>query len=83
MTARRTITSASHDDEDPVEVERLADSGVDITEYPITLGTTERATEVGMTTAMGAPNLVRGESQRGNLSAALRTCGRHIFGRWG
>jgi alpha-D-ribose 1-methylphosphonate 5-triphosphate diphosphatase len=62
--------TASHDDEDPAEVERLADSGVDITEYPITLGTAERAADVGMTTAMGAPNLVRGESQWGNLSTA-------------
>jgi alpha-D-ribose 1-methylphosphonate 5-triphosphate diphosphatase len=62
--------TASHDDEDPAEVERLADSGVDITEYPITLETAERAADVGMTTAMGAPNLVRGESQWGNLSTA-------------
>ncbi len=62
--------TASHDDEDPAEVERLADSGVDITEYPITLETAERAADIGMTTAMGAPNLVRGESQWGNLSTA-------------
>jgi alpha-D-ribose 1-methylphosphonate 5-triphosphate diphosphatase len=60
--------TASHDDEDPREVERLADSGVEITEYPITLETAERAAELGMTTAMGAPNLVRGESQWGNLA---------------
>ncbi|GGN97511.1 MULTISPECIES: alpha-D-ribose 1-methylphosphonate 5-triphosphate diphosphatase [Haloarcula] len=63
-------TTASHDDEDPAEVDRLAAAGVDITEYPITLETAERATERGMTTAMGAPNLVRGESQWGNLSTA-------------
>jgi alpha-D-ribose 1-methylphosphonate 5-triphosphate diphosphatase len=62
--------TASHDDEEPTEVERLAESGVEITEYPITLATAERAAEVGMTTAMGAPNLVRGESQWGNLSTA-------------
>jgi alpha-D-ribose 1-methylphosphonate 5-triphosphate diphosphatase len=62
--------TASHDDEDPEEIKRLADSGVDITEYPITLETAERAAAVGMTTAMGAPNLVRGESQWGNLSTA-------------
>jgi alpha-D-ribose 1-methylphosphonate 5-triphosphate diphosphatase len=60
--------TASHDDENPTEVERLAESGVDITEYPITLATAERATELGMTTAMGAPNLVRGGSQWGNLA---------------
>jgi len=62
--------TASHDDENPAEVARLADAGVDITEYPITLETAERAVELGMTTAMGAPNLVRGESQWGNLSTA-------------
>lgn len=64
------IVTASHDDEDPEEVDRLADAGVDITEYPITLATAERATERGMHTAMGAPNLVRGESQWGNLATA-------------
>ena len=62
--------TASHDDENPAEVDRLADAGVDITEYPITLETAERAAQLGMTTAMGAPNLVRGESQWGNLSTA-------------
>lgn len=62
--------TASHDDEDPAEVERLAETGVDITEYPITLETAQRAAEVEVTTAMGAPNLVRGESQWGNLSTA-------------
>ena len=64
------VVTASHDDENPREVERLAESGVDITEYPITLETAKRASEVGMTTAMGAPNLVRGESQWGNLATA-------------
>jgi alpha-D-ribose 1-methylphosphonate 5-triphosphate diphosphatase len=62
--------TASHDDENPREVERLAGSGVELTEYPITLDTAERATELGMTTAMGAPNLVRGGSQWGNLATA-------------
>jgi alpha-D-ribose 1-methylphosphonate 5-triphosphate diphosphatase len=64
-----TVT-ASHDDENPAEVERLSEAGVDITEYPITLETARRASELGMTTAMGAPNLVRGGSQWGNLATA-------------
>lgn len=64
------VVTASHDDENPREVERLAESGVDISEYPITLETAERAAELGMTTTMGAPNLVRGESQWGNLATA-------------
>jgi alpha-D-ribose 1-methylphosphonate 5-triphosphate diphosphatase len=62
--------TASHDDENPEEVARLADAAVDISEYPITLETAERAAEAGMAVAMGAPNLVRGESQWGNLETA-------------
>jgi len=64
------IVTASHDDEDPREVERLAESGVDISEYPITLETAQRAAEIGMAVLMGAPNLVRGQSQWGNLESA-------------
>ena len=61
------VPTASHDDEDVAEVERLGEVGVDISEYPITLETASRAHELGMTVTMGAPNLVRGESQWGNL----------------
>jgi alpha-D-ribose 1-methylphosphonate 5-triphosphate diphosphatase len=61
------IPTASHDDEDVAEVERLDEVGVDISEYPITLETARRAHDLGMTVTMGAPNLVRGESQWGNL----------------
>ena len=64
------VVTASHDDENAREIERLAESGVDITEYPITLKAARRASEIGMTTAMGAPNLVRGGSQWGNLATA-------------
>jgi len=64
------VVTASHDDEDPQEVERLHEAGVDISEYPITLETATRAYELGMTTVMGAPNLVSGGSQWGNLESA-------------
>jgi alpha-D-ribose 1-methylphosphonate 5-triphosphate diphosphatase len=63
------VTTASHDDEDPEEVDRLHERGVDIAEYPITLATATRASELGMTTVMGAPNLVSGGSQWGNLTS--------------
>ena len=63
------IVTASHDDENPEEVDRLHEAGVDISEYPITLETAERANRLGMTTVMGAPNLVRGGSQWGNLES--------------
>jgi len=64
------IPTASHDDEEATEVERLSNVGVDISEYPITLATAKRAHELGMTVTMGAPNLVRGGSQWGNLRTA-------------
>lgn len=64
------VPVASHDDESPVEVERLHDCGVAISEYPITRDAATRARDLDMTTAMGAPNLVRGGSQWGNLRTA-------------
>lgn len=64
------VPVASHDDESSVEVERLHDRGVAISEYPITRDAATRARDLDMTTAMGAPNLVRGGSQWGNLRTA-------------
>ncbi|WP_418286680.1 alpha-D-ribose 1-methylphosphonate 5-triphosphate diphosphatase [Halorubrum sp. DTA46] len=60
---------ASHDDERRVDVETMADHGAGISEYPLTLEAARRATELGLATVMGAPNLVRGGSLWNNLSA--------------
>jgi alpha-D-ribose 1-methylphosphonate 5-triphosphate diphosphatase len=69
-TARTAgVAVASHDDEDPATVERLSDLGVGISEFPVTMDAAERAAERGLTTAMAAPNLVRGGSMWGNLDA--------------
>lgn len=67
FTRSRGLPLASHDDETPASVDAMADLGVKISEYPITLAAAIRATERGLTTVMGAPNLVRGESLWGNL----------------
>jgi alpha-D-ribose 1-methylphosphonate 5-triphosphate diphosphatase len=64
------VPVASHDDEHPPEVERLRDRGVGISEYPVTMAAAARASDLGMTVTMGAPNLVRGRSQWGNLRTA-------------
>lgn len=63
------VPVASHDDEDVIEIDALADLDVSISEYPVTMAAAKRAVERNMTTAMGAPNLVRGGSLWGNLSA--------------
>lgn len=68
LAAREGIPLASHDDETPAGVDRMAAAGVEISEYPVTMAAARRATERGLTTAMGAPNLVRGGSLWGNLS---------------
>ena len=64
------IDIATHDDEDEGQVEAMWRRGVSISEYPVTMAAARRAAELGMVTTMGAPNLVRGGSLWGNLSAS-------------
>ena len=61
------VPVASHDDERPATVERMRRCGVSISEFPVTETTAEAASDEGMATVMGAPNLVRGGSLWGNL----------------
>ena len=63
------VPVASHDDERPETVERFAAWGGSISEYPTTMAAARRAAALELTTAMGAPNLVRGGSMWGNLAA--------------
>lgn len=62
------VTVASHDDDRPSTVEWMHERGVDICEYPVSAQAAGRARDLGMVTAMGAPNLVRGGSLWGNLN---------------
>lgn len=63
------VVTAFHDVASPDSVEWMADLGIGVAEYPVTMAAIRRAAELGMTTAMGAPNLVRGGSLWDNLSA--------------
>lgn len=60
---------ASHDDDTVERVEALAEQGVSISEFPVTIEAARRARELGLTVCMGAPNALRGASSGGNLSA--------------
>lgn len=62
------IPVASHDDESVEEVCDNARSGTTISEFPVTMEAASSAKEVGLTTIMGAPNLVRGASLWDNIS---------------
>jgi len=63
------VLVASHDDADAAAVERAADDGAALAEYPLTAEAARRADELGLATAMGAPNVVRGGSLWDNLDA--------------
>ncbi|WP_034850337.1 alpha-D-ribose 1-methylphosphonate 5-triphosphate diphosphatase [Inquilinus limosus] len=65
----RGLPIASHDDETPAHVEEAAALGMVVSEFPTTLAAARAAREHGLRILMGAPNLVRGGSHSGNVSA--------------
>ncbi len=63
------IALASHDDATPEHVTQAALEGVVISEFPTTLAAASAARSQGLAILMGAPNVVRGGSHSGNISA--------------
>lgn len=63
------ITLASHDDATEGHIAEAVQLGTAIAEFPTTVDAARSACEAGMTTVMGAPNVVRGGSHSGNVSA--------------
>lgn len=64
------ITLASHDDTTPDHVAQACDEGVRISEFPTTVAAAQAARDMGLSTVMGGPNVVRGGSHSGNVAAA-------------
>ncbi|MGQ9370794.1 alpha-D-ribose 1-methylphosphonate 5-triphosphate diphosphatase [Azospirillum sp. ST 5-10] len=67
---QRGIPMASHDDETLAHVEEAVADGLTVSEFPTTRTAAEAAHRAGLRVVMGAPNLVRGGSHSGNVSAA-------------
>jgi len=70
LATERGVTLATHDD---ATSEHVADSvalGVVISEFPTTVIAADAAGSRGQRIVMGAPNIVRGGSQSGNVAAA-------------
>ena len=65
----RNMVLASHDDTDTRQVEHAKRIGVTISEFPTTQEAADAAHAHGLTTVMGAPNVVRGGSHSGNVAA--------------
>jgi alpha-D-ribose 1-methylphosphonate 5-triphosphate diphosphatase len=66
----RGIALASHDDRTLQEVAENAADGIRISEFPVTMAAALAAKQAGLEVIAGAPNIVRGGSHSGNVSAA-------------
>ena len=64
------IVLASHDDNTAEEVAENAADGIRISEFPVSMLAATEARARGMDVIAGAPNIVRGGSHSGNVSAA-------------
>jgi len=67
--ARAGIPLAWHDPDNSAAVHAAADAGAAVAEFPTTVEAARAARERGLCVVMGAPNLLRGSSTSGNLSA--------------
>ncbi|MGA3400393.1 MAG: alpha-D-ribose 1-methylphosphonate 5-triphosphate diphosphatase [Acetobacteraceae bacterium] len=66
----RNIALASHDDRTEEEVAENAADGIRVSEFPVTMAAARAAKSAAMDVIAGAPNIVRGGSHSGNVSAA-------------
>ena len=60
---------ASHDDATLEHVDEAVEQGIDVAEFPTTIEAARASHEAGLAVLMGAPNVVRGGSHSGNISA--------------
>jgi alpha-D-ribose 1-methylphosphonate 5-triphosphate diphosphatase len=63
------IRLASHDDATVAHVNEAIEQGIDVAEFPTTEEAARASHEAGLAVLMGAPNIVRGGSHSGNISA--------------
>ena len=67
--AARGLPVASHDDETAEQIAEHARLGIRIREFPVTMEAALAALALNVPVIVGAPNLVRGGSHSGNVSA--------------
>ncbi len=69
MAKANGVALASHDDATLDHVAESIEDGVSIAEFPTTTAAARASHDAGISVLMGAPNLVRGGSHSGNVSA--------------
>lgn len=65
----RGIVLASHDDATLAHVEEAIEQGIRVAEFPTTAEAAAASKQAGLGVLMGAPNIMRGASHSGNVSA--------------
>lgn len=65
----RGLALASHDDATPEHVAEAVADGMTLAEFPTTVESAAASHKAGLAVMMGAPNIVRGGSHSGNVSA--------------
>lgn len=65
----KNLIMATHDDTEISHVDEAAAEGATISEFPTTLEAARHARNLGLKVIMGSPNVVRGGSHSGNVSA--------------
>lgn len=65
----KNLPVLSHDDDTNEKVDTLKKLGVSFSEFPLSIEVAKYAKSQGISTGMGAPNVVRGGSQSGNIAA--------------
>jgi alpha-D-ribose 1-methylphosphonate 5-triphosphate diphosphatase len=69
LCRKNKLPVATHDDTTVDHCEESSCDGISISEFPTTAEAARKARDLGMKIIMGAPNLVRGNSHSGNVSA--------------
>lgn len=78
LAQRLAVRLASHDDATEAHVEEAIADGASIAEFPTTGEAARAAHRNGLAVLMGAPNVVRGKSHSGNISAAEVAASGHL-----
>lgn len=65
----KSIPVASHDDATEAHVAEAVDDRIVVAEFPTTVEAARACRDAGLAVMMGAPNMVRGKSHSGNVSA--------------
>ncbi|UUX48512.1 alpha-D-ribose 1-methylphosphonate 5-triphosphate diphosphatase [Nisaea acidiphila] len=69
VARRAGVPIGSHDDDTPELRAKYNELGADVAEFPVNIETARAARAVGNPVGMGAPNVLRGGSASGNVSA--------------